>query len=556
MELLLETALKTQTIIGGIHFVFFIFSWPFVIGFLKDYHDKDRLTFNCEPKPSDYTRQLCYHDYVSSLSPLLTPLDFAGITYGVLGFLWVSFIITGVWLKKRIERPGSDESDTTSLMAFKKIFFCHVCLQLAFLVVMVVLFCGFQTLEFPAMFRCTRRNITLSSTNQLPPSNMICNDLRYKEKSKLNTSIIVIMSVSILLGIVTMLHLVVTRGKLFEQLIGDITTERGEQTYPLVREAVDANNTPSGEAVDANNTPSGEAVDANNTPSGEAVDGNNAPSGEAVDANNTPSGEAVDANNTPSGEAVDANNTPSGEAVDANNTPSGEAVDGNNAPSGEAVDANNTPSGEAVDTNNTPPARTKEELNYLRICYIVSGTLQEGLRSIFKQEWDKRYKTTLGEWQDTQKNGLDFFNAESSTNQNRHVALLATMKKGDRAEWDCTMLFYAILHSNSIHKLDPQIHSNVGDLRRFRNTFFTHLAGGRLSDLLFQDAVCKVESAFQALGLPIAKIQTIKTSSLTDFESLQARKNIEELYRLRREVSVVQGKITSLIDSEKEQLHT
>ncbi|XP_067020531.1 uncharacterized protein [Acropora muricata] len=479
MELLLETALKTQTIIGGIHFVFFIFSWPFVIGFLKDYHDKDRLTFNCEPKPSDYTRQLCYHDYVSSLSPLLTPLDFAGITYGVLGFLWVSFIITGVWLKKRIERPGSDESDTTSLMAFKKIFFCHVCLQLAFLVVMVVLFCGFQTLEFPAMFRCTRRNITLSSTNQLPPSNMICNDLRYKEKSKLNTSIIVIMSVSILLGIVTMLHLVVTRGKLFEQLIGDITTERGEQTYPLVREAVDSNN-----------------------------------------------------------------------------TPSGEAVDGNNAPSGEAVDANNTPSGEAVDTNNTPPARTKEELNYLRICYIVSGTLQEGLRSIFKQEWDKRYKTTLGEWQDTQKNGLDFFNAESSTNQNRHVALLATMKKGDRAEWDCTMLFYAILHSNSIHKLDPQIHSNVGDLRRFRNTFFTHLAGGRLSDLLFQDAVCKVESAFQALGLPIAKIQTIKTSSLTDFESLQARKNIEELYRLRREVSVVQGKITSLIDSEKEQLHT
>ncbi|XP_067020528.1 uncharacterized protein [Acropora muricata] len=468
MEILLETALKTQTIIGGIHFVFFIFSWPFVIGFLKDYHDKDRLTFNCEPKPSDYTRQLCYHDYVSSLSPLLTPLDVAGITYGVSGFLWVSFIITGVWLKKRIERPGSDESDTTSLMAFKKIFFCHVCLQLAFLVVMVVLFCGFQTLEFPAMFPCTRRNITLSSTNQFPPSNMICNDLRYKEKSKLNTSIIVIMSVSILLGIVTMLHLVVTRGKLFEQLIGDITTERGEQTYPLVREA----------------------------------------------------------------------------------------VDGNNTPSGEAVDANNTPSGEAVDTNNTPPAYTKEELNFFKVCYIVSGVLQQGLCSIFKQEWDNRYKTTLGEWQDTQKNGWDFFNAESSVNQRRRVGFLATMKRGDRAEWDCTMLFYAILYSNSIHQLDPQIRSNVGDLRKFRNTCFAHVAGGRLSDLLFDDAVRKVESAFHALGLPVAKIQTIKTSFLTDLESPPVLTNIEEEpHGLRREESRVQKKVTSLIHSEKEQRH-
>ena len=237
MDILWENALKIQTIVGAAHFVVFMLSWPFVLGFLRDYHDKDRLTFNCQPKPSDYIRQLCYHDYVSSLSPLLTPLVCAGITFGVLGFLWVLFIITCVWLKKRIERQGSDESHTTSLIkAFKTISFCHVFLQLAVLVVMVGLFCRFQTREFPAMFRCTRRNITLSSTNQFPASNMICNDLRYKEKSHLNQAIIVIMSVSILFCIVTMLHLVVTKAeKFFEQLIGDITTERGEQTHALVR---------------------------------------------------------------------------------------------------------------------------------------------------------------------------------------------------------------------------------------------------------------------------------------------------------------------------------
>lgn len=178
------------------------------------------------------------------------------------------------------------------------------------------------------------------------------------------------------------------------------------------------------------------------------------------------------------------------------------------------------------------------------------------MRSVFKQEWDNRYKTTLGEWKDTEKNGLDFFNAESSLNKKRNAGILATMQKGDRAEWDCTMLCFAILNSNSIHKLDPQIRSNVDDLRKFRNNYFAHVAGGRLSDLLFENAVRKVESAFHALGLPVAKIQTIKTSSLTNLQSPTVLTNIEEeLHSLRRKVSRVQEKITSLNDSEKEQLH-
>ena len=54
---------------------------------------------------------------------------------------------------------------------------------------------------------------------------MTCNDLRYKEKSKLNIVIIVIMAISIVFCLLTLIHLEVTRrtGLLLpKHLLGDI----------------------------------------------------------------------------------------------------------------------------------------------------------------------------------------------------------------------------------------------------------------------------------------------------------------------------------------------
>lgn len=52
---------------------------------------------------------------------------------------------------------------------------------------------------------------------------------------------------------------------------------------------------------------------------------------------------------------------------------------------------------------------TNEELNYYRICYLTTeDIITEGLRTIFKQEWNSRHKATLGEWKDEPKNGQDF----------------------------------------------------------------------------------------------------------------------------------------------------
>ena len=181
------------------------------------------------------------------------------------------------------------------------------------------------------------------------------------------------------------------------------------------------------------------------------------------------------------------------------------------------------------------------------------------MRLIFKQEWDKRYKTTLGEWQDTQKNGFDFFNNESKLNQKRNARCLEEIKTGDSAKWDCTTLFYAIRFSSSINGLDQQIRTSVDVLREFRNSYFAHMAGSELSDQLFKVAVRKVESAIQALGLPnIAQIQTAKISSFTDLWPLSVLKFKEKLESLKADLNRVKEDLTIADEQVKlqiEQLH-
>ena len=178
---------------------------------------------------------------------------------------------------------------------------------------------------------------------------------------------------------------------------------------------------------------------------------------------------------------------------------------------------------------------TNEELNYFRICYITTDILAEGLRTVFKQEWDNQYKLTMGEWKDNAKNGMEFYNGESPRNQKRNAHLLVTMIKGDRSEWDCTMLFYAILFSDCIgHGLNAATRKHVDDLRKFRNEEFAHIRQGNLSGRDFHNAITKVHGAFQALGLPTLKIQDIKNQ--TTFPTEELRSILKEVDDLKQEL--------------------
>ena len=185
---------------------------------------------------------------------------------------------------------------------------------------------------------------------------------------------------------------------------------------------------------------------------------------------------------------------------------------------------------------------TKEQLNYFRICYVTTDILTEGLREIFKQEWDKQHKSTKGEWKDEPCNGLDFYNGESPKNQRRNAHLLVTMQNGSREEWDCTMLFYSILFSDSVGgSLNATVRKHVDDLRNFRNQEFAHMAQGSLSQTDFQSAISKVEVAFRALGLPTAEIQDIKNQKTFATEELQ--KILKNVDNLKKEVQVLEDQL-------------
>ena len=223
MDNLVKVTLRSQTIFSGFLFAFSVISWSTVIDQLRDHQGKDRLQFNCVPKQIEFKRQRCYDNYTSAMSPLLTPLDFAGITFGVSGCGWLFVTLMGVEMLRRIHKETNRRRQKTLKKQFFGVFICHICLQFVLLVAMIVLFLRYQKLKYPAEYSCSREAITIT-----------CNDLRYKEKSKLNIAIIVVFSVSILFCLLTIIQLAISKDELSKLLLGNIEEDHNkEENRPL-----------------------------------------------------------------------------------------------------------------------------------------------------------------------------------------------------------------------------------------------------------------------------------------------------------------------------------
>ena len=177
---------------------------------------------------------------------------------------------------------------------------------------------------------------------------------------------------------------------------------------------------------------------------------------------------------------------------------------------------------------------TLNQLNYFRMCYVAFNLIPGGLRKIFKQEWDFRYKGSFGEWEDKPWNGQDFYKTESKKSRKNNARYLATIQKGKTEEWDCSCLFFATLFSDSIGStLSTAINKNINELRQVRNDI-AHNSEAKLTDTDFQNYVGRVSLASNSLCLPISDINTIKnqknfpTAEVNSFK-VQAANLLSEL---------------------------
>ena len=143
---------------------------------------------------------------------------------------------------------------------------------------------------------------------------------------------------------------------------------------------------------------------------------------------------------------------------------------------------------------------------------IMNVAVCEGLREIFKQEWDKHYAATKGVWDDTCKSGNELYNMEKSR---RHAKpYLNSYQCGKRSEWDSSALLDAILYSNALGAhVAPHVLNKVDELRKLRNSL-THVHGPRykISDNKFDNALKKIKNCFKVLKLSTTSVEKILNS--------------------------------------------
>ncbi|CAB4032486.1 Kinesin light chain, partial [Paramuricea clavata] len=172
------------------------------------------------------------------------------------------------------------------------------------------------------------------------------------------------------------------------------------------------------------------------------------------------------------------------------------------------------------------PSTRNEEENYYCFLKIMNVAVCDGLREIFKQEWDKQYGTTRSVWDDTCISGNALYNMEKP--RLRAKAYLNLYQSGERSGWDISALADAILFSNALRMhLAPHVSNNVDELRVLRNHLNHKFASQhKMPDAAFNNAYKKVNNCFKALKLSTVNVEKIRNSSRGNYHAIHLRKII------------------------------
>ena len=179
------------------------------------------------------------------------------------------------------------------------------------------------------------------------------------------------------------------------------------------------------------------------------------------------------------------------------------------------------------------PWESEESRNFICIQTIVTDVISGGLRKIFIQEWNIRYQTSFGSWDDTSVSGQQLFHFEKSRERPNKKMLQSKFQHGDTNQWDCSVFFDAILFSKSIgSKLSATIKTEVDNLRKVRNQV-AHFGETKISDAQFQTMISDIENAFKILSIPLHDVTGIKSKRnlYKSFQVLSPKPTHEVVYR-------------------------
>ena len=221
-ELLIKLGLLSQTVLGGVQLLLVAIFGITLIAFLKSIYNRD--SFTCDAETSSISKQLCYDEYSSAMNQWFTPLYFVVLTYVVLVVFWVSFMLYGAFTLRKLKREQQEKPD-----CFRRVYLLHVCCRLIFILVMIGIFCGFQTLIVPKTYKCSVAAVATPSPLNGTETDLHCHDQHYRVKSICNIAIIVIKVFITILCTIEFIQVILTPAdKLREKLLGPVLDEDSE----------------------------------------------------------------------------------------------------------------------------------------------------------------------------------------------------------------------------------------------------------------------------------------------------------------------------------------